>query len=95
MNDDHLILPNFDIKPSGSLRNDLTQHCFDEIQAKLFRDFWDNMAQEVDMYKIFLTTPYISDCKHDKVPFVKSHYGEEMVQRGCCPDCGVVLLELD
>ena len=34
-------------------------------------------------------------CRHDQVPFVKSHYSDEQVQRGTCPDCGVILLELD
>jgi hypothetical protein len=34
-------------------------------------------------------------CKHDGLPFVKSHYSDEMVKRGRCPDCGLNLLELD
>lgn len=34
-------------------------------------------------------------CRHDQVPFVKSHYSNEQVQRGNCPDCGCILLELD
>ncbi len=36
-----------------------------------------------------------SACKHASVPFVKSHYSEEMVQRGKCEECDSILLELD
>jgi hypothetical protein len=34
-------------------------------------------------------------CKHENLPPVKSHYSDEMVMRGRCPDCDVNFLELD
>lgn len=34
-------------------------------------------------------------CKHLNVPRVKSFYSEEIVQRGECPDCGVIFQEMD
>jgi hypothetical protein len=34
-------------------------------------------------------------CKHESAPLVKSHYSDEMVRRGQCPECGTHLLELD
>lgn len=40
-------------------------------------------------------TAKINACQHPRVPLVKSYYSDEMVQRGACPDCHVILLELD
>lgn len=34
-------------------------------------------------------------CQHEKVVPTKSRYGPEMVMKGKCPDCGIILLELD
>jgi hypothetical protein len=39
--------------------------------------------------------PRVPRCFHCRVPFVKSHYSDELVQRGVCPDCGTHCLELD
>lgn len=36
-----------------------------------------------------------TSCPHTKVPWVKSQYSDERVQIGACPDCGVILQELD
>jgi hypothetical protein len=53
----------------------------------VFDKLWRNQMDRLEVIR--------RTCKHDKVPFVKSLYGEELVQRGNCPDCGVSLQELD
>jgi hypothetical protein len=61
-----------------------------KFKEKLEKDYIKTLTpEEIDEY---YKRKY---CRHDQVPFVKSFYSDELVQRGRCPDCDVNLVELD
>jgi len=42
-----------------------------------------------------IARPKRETCDHVLVPWVKSYYSDEMVQRGWCPSCKCNLIEMD
>ncbi len=92
------------IKEAQKILNDPDNAFMKACQEKWKREqeeyvkFRDQLEQE---HLATLTPEEIGEyyrrkyCRHDQVPFVKSYYSDEQVQRGRCPDCDCNLLELD
>lgn len=63
---------------------------WNKYREKLEKEYYESLSP---LDRIYYDKQ--KNCKHENAPFVKSRYSDEKVQRGKCPDCGGILMELD